>query len=205
MENSSSGQRPADFVQDKRRENLRRLLSPRHVAFIGGRGLETAIRLCVAAGFKGEIWPVHPKYDELGGRPCLSSLSALPEAPDASFIGIPARTTIDVVRELAAMRAGGAVCHAAGFAEVGGEGVRLQQTLIEASGEMAVVGPNCWGVLNYPERLSLWPSGFGGSWVPRGAAVIAQSGNCFEPDNEPALGPIFLCHQRRKSGSAHHR
>jgi acetate---CoA ligase (ADP-forming) len=164
-------------VENKRRKNLRRLLSPRHVAFVGGKGLAEAIRQCIASGFSGPIWPVHPKYDELGGRPCLSSLSALPEAPDASFIGIPARTTIDVVRELAAMRAGGAVCHAAGFAEVGGEGVRLQQTLIEASGEMAIVGPNCWGLLNYLDGVALWPSGFGGGRTEKGAAIIAQSGN----------------------------
>ena len=57
--------------------NLRRLLSPRHVAFIGGQRLAPTIGYCVDAGFKGEIWPVNPTYPEIGGRRCYKSVADL--------------------------------------------------------------------------------------------------------------------------------
>jgi acetate---CoA ligase (ADP-forming) len=160
-----------------RHANLRRLLSPRHVAFIGGQRLAPTIGYCVDAGFAGEIWPVNPTYVEIGGHRCYKSLSDLPAPPDATFIAVPRELTIDMVRELAAMGAGGAVGYAAGFAEVGGEGVALQRELIEAAGDLALVGPNCYGILNYVDGVAMFASGFGGGRIKRGVAIIAQSGN----------------------------
>jgi len=160
-----------------RLKNLRRLLSPRHVAFIGGQRLAPAIGYCVEAGFTGEIWPVNPTYAEIAGKPCFKSLADLPSAPDASFIAVPRELTVDVVRQLAAMGAGGAVCYAAGFAEVGGQGIALQKALIEAAGDLAAVGPNCYGLLNYVDGVAMFASGFGGGRTQRGIAIIAQSGN----------------------------
>ena len=157
--------------------NLRRLLSPRHVAFIGGQRLAPTIGYCVDAGFKGEIWPVNPTYPEIGGRRCYKSVADLPAAPDASFIAVPRELTVEVVRELSRRGAGGAVCYAAGFAEVGGEGIELQKALVEAAGDLAAVGPNCYGLLNYVEGVAMFASGFGGGRTDRGVAIVAQSGN----------------------------
>ena len=72
------------------------------------------------------IWPVNPTYAEIAGHRCYKSIADLPEAPDATFIAVPRELTIEMVRDLAARGAGGAVCYAAGFAEVGGEGIALQ-------------------------------------------------------------------------------
>ncbi len=160
-----------------RHANLRRLLSPRHVAFVGGQRLAPTIGYCVGAGFSGEIWPVNPSYPEIGGHRCYKSIADLPAAPDATFIAVPRELTIDIVRELAARGAGGAVCYAAGYAEVGGEGVALQKALVEAAGDLALVGPNCYGILNYVEGVAMFASGFGGGRTKRGVAIVAQSGN----------------------------
>jgi acetate---CoA ligase (ADP-forming) len=160
-----------------RHANLRRLLSPRHVAFIGGQRLAPTIAYCVDAGFAGQIWPVNPIYPEIGGHRCYKSLADLPAPPDATFIAVPRELTVDMVGELASMGAGGAVCYAAGFAEVGGEGVALQQALVKAAGDLAVVGPNCYGILNYVDGVAMFASGFGGGRIKRGVAIIAQSGN----------------------------
>ncbi len=157
--------------------NLRRLLSPRHVAFIGGQRLAATIGYCVDAGFGGEIWPVNPTYPEIGGQRCYKSLADLPAPPDAAFIAVPRELTVEMVRELSRMGAGGAVCYAAGFAEVGGEGIALQAALVEAAGDLATVGPNCYGVLNYVEGVAMFASGFGGQRAERGVAIVAQSGN----------------------------
>jgi len=160
-----------------RHANLRRLLSPRHVAFVGGQRLAPTIGYCVDAGFSGAIWPVNPTYSEIAGHRCYKSIADLPEAPDATFIAVPRELTVEVVRDLAARKAGGAVCYATGFAEVGGEGVALQQALVDASGELALVGPNCYGILNYVDGVAMFASGFGGGRIKRGVAIIAQSGN----------------------------
>ncbi len=93
-----------------RLENLRRLLAPRHVAFIGGRDAAVSLRQCVAFGFGGEIWPVNPHRDSVEGRPCFASIADLPEAPDAAFVAVNREATVEVVRRLAARGAGGAIC-----------------------------------------------------------------------------------------------
>jgi acyl-CoA synthetase (NDP forming) len=161
----------------RRLKNLQRLLKPRHVAFIGGKNLSLAISLSVKHGFGGKLWVVNPKYDEICGVKCYRSIADLPEPPDASFIGVNRELTIDVVRELDAAGAGGAVAYAAGFAEVGGEGVELQRRLVEAAGDLAVSGPNCYGLLNYLDGVYMFASGFGGERQERGIAFIGQSGN----------------------------
>src|SRR5690606_3240179 len=128
-------------------------------------------------GFAGQLWVVNPKYDEIAGVKCYPSIADLPEAPDASFIGVNRELTIEVLRELDRVGAGGAVGYAAGYAEVGGEGVALQQQLIEAAGDIAITGPNCYGLLNYLDGVYMFASGFGGGRQERGIAFIGQSGN----------------------------
>ena len=160
-----------------RSENLKRLLKPRHVALIGGDALAWPLEACRIAGYEGEIWVVNPNRAELGGHTCFASLADLPEAPDASFVAVRREASIEVVRELAAMGAGGCVCYAAGFSEIGGDGAALQDELAAAAGDLALVGPNCFGVLNYIDGVALWADQHGGRPVERGVAIVSQSGN----------------------------
>ena len=156
---------------------LRRLFSPRHIAVFGGASAQEAVRQCKALGFDGPIWPVHPTRKEMEGLTCFASVQDLPEAPDASFVAVPRQATVEVVRQLAARGAGGAICYASGFAEVGGDGVALQAALVQAAGSMALIGPNCYGMLNYLDGVALWPDQHGGQRQSQGVALITQSGN----------------------------
>ena len=159
------------------RSPLARLLSPRSLTVIGGREAAEVIRQCERIGFQGEIWPVNPKRPEVAGRKAFASLADLPGVPDASFIAIPREATIEAVATLATMGAGGAVCYASGFAEVGGDGVEAQARLVAASGDMALLGPNCYGLLNYLDGAALWPDQHGGVHQKSGVAIVTQSGN----------------------------
>lgn len=161
----------------RRAENLGRLFAPRRIAVIGGRDAAVAVGQCIDIGFKGDIWPVNPGRKEMAGLPCFPSIAALPAAPDIAFVAVRNEATIEVVRELAQRGAGSCVCYAAGFAETGDAGRRLQARLTAAAGDMALVGPNCYGVLNYVDRVALWPSTHGGEPVERGVALVSQSGN----------------------------
>jgi len=136
-----------------------------------------AVNRCAGMGYKGEIWPVNPNRDELGGFRCYPSVSDLPQVPDAVFIGVNRELAIEIVAELSTLGAGGCVCYAAGFAEMGRTGQALQDRLVEAAGDMPLVGPNCFGFVNHLDRCALWPYLFGGKSVEQGAALISQSGN----------------------------
>ncbi len=157
--------------------NLRRLLSPRSIVFIGGSNLAEPIENTRSVGFEGDIWVVNPNYPELAGVQCFTSVADLPEAPDAAFVAVRADLTVSVVAELAKKGCGGAVCYAAGFAEIGGEGASLQKQLVDVAGDMAVVGPNCYGLLNFNSGVALWPDRLSGGRHETGVAIISQSGN----------------------------
>ncbi|MCB8942293.1 MAG: acetate--CoA ligase family protein [Ardenticatenaceae bacterium] len=159
------------------RDSLRRLLQPRSIAVVGGGVATAVIRQCDKIGFAGEIWPVNNKREEMVGRRCYASLAELPGVPDATFIGVPRETTVTMVAQLAEMGAGGVVCYASGFAEIGEVGQRFQAQLQARMGELALVGPNCYGLLNYLDGVALWPDEQGGKRVEKGVAIISQSGN----------------------------
>ena len=160
-----------------KQENLKRLLSPRSIVLIGGSNLALPIQNTRDIGFDGEMWVVNPKYEEIAGIPCFNSIADLPGAPDAAFVSINAKLTVQAVADLNKQGCGGVVCYAAGFAEVGNNGDKLQDSLIEAAGDMALVGPNCYGLLNFTNGVALWPDRLCGERTDKGVAIISQSGN----------------------------
>ncbi|MGD9317838.1 MAG: CoA-binding protein, partial [Anaerolineae bacterium] len=157
--------------------SFERLLNPRSIAVFGGAQAQETIRQSDLMGYKGEIWPVHPKKTEILGRKVYRSVADLPASPDAAYVGVNRYLTVDIVRDLAARHAGGAVCYATGFVEAGEEGSELQEQLLEASGDMPLVGPNCYGLLNYLSGAMLWPDQQGGQRVEAGVAIITASSN----------------------------
>ena len=161
-------------------KDLTRLLNPRSIALLGGSWSENVIIQLQKSGYSGEIWPVHPIRDEICGLACFQSLSELPSPPDACFIGINRELTIGAVEELAKMGAGGATCFASGFLESEAEGSGggdLQDRLIKAAGDMPIIGPNCYGLINYLDNVTLWPDQHGGRPCDRGVGIIGQSSN----------------------------
>ncbi|MBF8741810.1 acetate--CoA ligase family protein [Pseudomonas guariconensis] len=159
------------------RDNLKRLLAPRHLAFVGGRSMARALKRCAEGGFAGQMWLVNPQHESLDGVPCVASVADLPCAPDAVFIATNKDLTLQCVQALAERGAGGAICYASGFAESGEQGRLLQQRLLEAAGSMALLGPNCYGLLDYLHGAALWPVAHGGKQVEKGVAILTQSGN----------------------------
>ncbi|MGB5871285.1 MAG: CoA-binding protein, partial [Albidovulum sp.] len=155
--------------------DLSRLLRPRSIAVMGSVWAENVIAQCQKMGFDGPVWPVHPHKTEIGGLRAYPSLAALPAAPDASFIGVNRHATVGVVQELADMGAGGAICFASGWTEAGAS--ELQDQLVAAAGDMPILGPNCYGVINYLDGALLWPDQHGGRRVESGVALLSQSSN----------------------------
>lgn len=156
-------------------KDLNRLLRPKSIAVLGAGWALNVIEQCQKMGFDGPVWPVHPTKTEIGGLRAYASLADLPDVPDATFVGVNRFATLDVVAQLSAMGAGGAICFASGWTEAGEP--ELQQRLVEAAGDMPILGPNCYGVINYLDGALLWPDQHGGVRVERGVALLSQSSN----------------------------
>ena len=159
---------------------LERLLRPNSIAVFGGSWAAGVVEQCRRFGYSGDIWPVHRTRVEIGGVRCFRSLDELPGPPDACFVGVNRESTVQIVRELSGAGAGGAVCFASGFAETdeeGGKGRRLQAELIEAASDMPILGPNCYGFVNYLDGSLLWPDQHGGVRCGTGVGIVMQSSN----------------------------
>ena len=157
--------------------SLERLLQPRSIAVFGGSAAAELIRQCDLMNYEGDLWPVHPKKEEILGRKVYRSVEDLPGSPDAAYVAVNRNLTIDIVGALAARDSGGAICYATGFTEAGEEGAALEKQLLEACGEMPLIGPNSYGMLNYVDGAMLWPDQQGGRRVDRGIALITMSSN----------------------------
>ncbi|MEM7076821.1 MAG: CoA-binding protein, partial [Pseudomonadota bacterium] len=161
--------------------DLSRLFQPESIAVIGGGTWCTSVvEQCIKMGFRGDVWPVHPAKSQIAGQRAFADLDDLPAPPDAVFIGVNRNITVEVVARLRKMRAGGAVCFASGYREAQtetGDGAALQDMLLDAAGDMPIVGPNCYGFINYLDGALLWPDQHGGERVDRGVAILTQSSN----------------------------
>ena len=161
--------------------DLSRLLRPRSILVIGGGfWCRQIVRQSRAMGFAGEIWRVHPKGDTVEGVTAYASLDEVPAPPDAVFIGVNRQLTIETVAALSKMGAGGAVCFASGFSEAYAEdadATSLQRALVQAAGDMPILGPNCYGFINALDSALLWPDQHGCKRVERGVAILTQSSN----------------------------
>jgi acyl-CoA synthetase (NDP forming) len=161
--------------------HLKRFLNPGSISIHGGSWAQNVIEQLLKSNYQGEIWPVHPHRLEIAGVKCFTSIAELPRAPDAAFLGVNRELTIGLVRELRVAGAGGSICFASGFSESDSDqqsfGAELQDQLIASAGNMPLLGPNCYGYLNYLDNVSLWPDQHGGQPVDSGVAIIAQSSN----------------------------
>jgi acyl-CoA synthetase (NDP forming) len=161
------------------RPALARLLSPRTIAVVGASeklGMSNnAVLPMLEAGLEPRL--INPNRDSVYDRPTAPSLTALGEPVDAVLALVSAERCVDVVEEAAALGCGGVVVAAGGFRELGEGGADLERRLEAAarSGGVAIVGPNCSGFMNVPQRVNLFTGGRI-TLHPGPVAVVSQSG-----------------------------
>jgi acetate---CoA ligase (ADP-forming) len=158
--------------------DIQRLIAPRSIALIGASVWTDAVAAGnVAIGYSGALWRVHPSRPSTAATTYYRSVAELPGAPDAAFLAVPNHEAPNVAAELAARGAGGFVCFTAGFSETGTEaGNRLTRELAGNAGSLPYFGPNCYGYVNFFDKVAMMPDQIVGSPIERGVAVICQSG-----------------------------
>lgn len=116
------------------------------------------MRGVVMGGFRGAIYPINPRYDSIMGRKAYASILDVPDPkPDVAFIVVPARQVMQVLSECAIAGVKCCIVESAGFAEVGPEGLHLEQELVAECRRSGIrlIGPNCLGMLAPPVSLHL--------------------------------------------------
>src|SRR5918999_5674004 len=141
--------------------NLDKLFHPRSVALIGASTEQNKLsgrplRYFREYGYAGRLYPINPKYQEIVGLPCFAHLSDVPGEVDLAVITLPASAVPEALAACGAKGVKAAAVISSGFAEVGGQGVELQEQLKRVASEwsMAVCGPNCSGFVYIPEKVT---------------------------------------------------
>jgi|SRR5450631_417848 len=158
--------------------DLHRLIAPRSIALVGAGAWTDAVAAGnISIGYSGILWRVHPTRASTATHTYYRSIADLPGVPDAAFIAVPNHEAPSVAGALAARAAGGFVCFSAGFSETGTEsGRQLARELEHNAGDLPYFGPNCYGFVNFFDRVAMMPDQIVGPPVQRGVALICQSG-----------------------------
>lgn len=156
------------------------LFEPVSVALVGAAHTDKKLGGVVLKnllGFRGKIFPVNPKYDELMGVKSYRAVADLPEPVDLLLILRPAEEVPDILREFKG-RAKCVIVMSSGFAEVGETGLQEEVKRIGKEAGFRIVGPNCMGLYNPHRKLDTFFLPAARLRRPKkgNVAVISQSG-----------------------------
>ncbi len=164
-------------------KDLDAIFSPRSVAVVGASttpgkvGHDIFVNI-LKGGYQGTLYPVNPKAKAISSVHAYPTIHDLPEAPDLAMIILPPKQALAAVREAIAKQARGIVIVSAGFKEIGGEGLEIENKIVEICREAKVrlVGPNCLGVINPLPSVSLNASFSIRMPNPGNVSFMSQSG-----------------------------
>ena len=161
--------------------NLDTLLKPKSVAIIGASSKPTKVGYAIMSniindGFEGKVYAVNPNEKEILGKKCYVSINDVPGILDLAVIVVKRDLVIPILKECAGKSVGAVIIITAGFGEADNEGKKLQQEIVQIArqNKIALLGPNCVGLINPWHKLN---ASFG---LPIGRkgdiAIISQSG-----------------------------
>jgi acetate---CoA ligase (ADP-forming) len=130
-------------------------------------------------GYKGRVYAVNPKYDELYGQPAYASIADLPEAPELALILLPASAAIEAVKAAGEAGVKAAVVFANGFADANREDLQIELAQAARAHGVSLLGPNCLGAVNtYTNLTASFSAYLGRGMFHKGrTALLTQSGS----------------------------
>ena len=134
--------------------HLDKLLEPKSVAQIGATDRPhsvgaTVMRNLTTTGFRGPVWPVNLKREQVAGQRAFRTVADLPETPDLAVICTPATTVPGLIAELAARGTRAAAVLSGGLEQPSPSGGTLSTAMLRAAqpSGLRILGPNCIGLL----------------------------------------------------------
>jgi acetyltransferase len=159
------------------------LFKPKAVALVGASTKELSIgnviiRNLQTYGYKGEIYPVNAKADEVCGLKAYPSLADIPGEVDLAHIIIPSQMVPQAIEECGKKGVKAVIINSAGFSEMGDEGARLQQEFMANARKYGIrlFGPNCQGIINSDPELNAYCNFTFTFPKPGSISVVALSG-----------------------------
>lgn len=159
------------------------LFKPTAVALIGASTKELSIgnviiRNLQRYGYKGQIYPVNAKADEVCGLKAYPTLAAIPGPIDLAHIIIPSPFVPQAMEECGQKGVKAVIINSAGFSEMGAEGARLQAEFLATAHKygIRVFGPNCQGIINSDPALNAYCNFTFTFPKPGSISVVALSG-----------------------------
>jgi len=135
----------------------------------------------VILSYKGPVYPVNPKYDQILGLKCYSKVSEIDGPLDLALIIVPAPVVPQILEDCVRKGARGAIIESGGFAEIGPRGKILQDRCLDIArkGGLRLWGPNCMGLIDVSKKhvfsfmtTEVWK----GTMNPGKVSLIVQSG-----------------------------
>jgi acetate---CoA ligase (ADP-forming) len=173
--------------------DLKALLAPRSIALVGASEGSSWSQALVAnfanLGFQGRFHLVHPRHSQLFGLPCHGSVTAIPDQVDCAYVMTGTMTASEVVEDCGRKGVRSMVMLTAGFKEVGDEGAERERALVQRCRELGItmLGPNCLGFVNYPDRIPAYGLPLAGPLLAGGIAIASQSGGMVLPFHRLAM------------------
>ncbi|NIP23406.1 MAG: CoA-binding protein [Phycisphaerae bacterium] len=164
-------------------KNIKSIMNPKSIAVVGATNRPGSVGLAVfrnilTAGFQGVLYPVNPKAKYVQSVKAYPKLEDIPDEVDLAVIIVPAKIVCPILEEAGQKKVKGGVVITAGFKEIGGHGVELENSVKEviAKYDICLIGPNCLGVINNSDKVRMNAS-FATKMPKAGnIAFISQSG-----------------------------
>lgn len=160
---------------------LHKLFSPDSIAVIGASDRSNSVGMKVfknllQGNFKGELYAINPKHNQVQGQPCFSSVKKIKDPIDLAVIATRAETLPDIMVECGEKKIHTAIVLSSGFSEIGKEGKALEKAMLDAANhyQIHLVGPNCLGIMRPHIKMNAtFDNNFA---LPGSVAFVSQSG-----------------------------
>jgi acetate---CoA ligase (ADP-forming) len=175
---------PADESEERdqaRAERMHALMSPRSVAVVGASAGRVSrangvLQNLRTMGYAGDVYAVNPKYQEVNGVSCFSSVSELPQPVDSVVVCVRPASVADALEDAYSAGVRAAVVITSGFGESGKDEARVRQIRDLADRGMLICGPNCYGILNLKTGAATFNGTVSPEMFPGAVGVVSQSG-----------------------------
>jgi len=163
------------------------LFNPRGVAVVGASSRELhignrVIKNLIDFGYKGKIYPINPKADEIRGLKAYKSILDVEGPVDVAHMVIPAKFTPMAFEDCGKKGVKHIIINSGGFSEVGPEGAAIEDAFMEVARKynMRVLGPNCQGIINSDPELRAYCNFTFTFPEPGNISIVALSGGVAE-------------------------
>ncbi|HZO94667.1 MAG TPA: acetate--CoA ligase family protein [Candidatus Baltobacteraceae bacterium] len=151
-------ERRQQYTQDEIVRAMNRIMRPEAVAVIGASAEEgkignSVMKNLINGGYKGQIYPINPKADEILGYKAYASVKDIPGKVDVAVFTIPAKFVAAALTECGEKEIPGAVLIPSGFAETGNEEGQREIQEIGRKYNVRLMGPNIYGFYYTPKDL----------------------------------------------------